>query len=567
MKPKFSTATLFPIFLLLLGTAAARLPFIGNLLPDFSNSGLGNLLPQPVPDQPPSQTERLDYETAFTGDWELISQDCGVSAMHLAITYQNKAVMFDSTVTGPSHAPLPPNNCRPDPTGETNILDCWAHAVEFDLQTYTFRPLKVLTDPWCSSGGFAADGTLVNTGGWKDGVAAVRYATQQILGDGSFIVLGGRRAFNYEFVPAEKSKSTRLYDLPFLLETTDREENNLYPFIHLSTDGNLFVFANNRAILLQPKTGVILREFPPLPGGSRNYPASGMSALLPIDLNDQNSNPTKRTTLFPAHVLICGGAPSNSFHLADAYKTYVPGLKSCGRITITDPLAQWELENMPAPRTIADMLVLPNGDVLIINGAMLGCAGWDFAREPALAPLLYMPAVTGSGRWRELASTWIPRMYHASSAVLPDAAILVAGSNTNPSYNFSEEALFPTELRVEKFRPPYLDPDMDAERPRIDAEKVKKEVGYKESFEVAFTVPGAVVEMTNVKVTMYAPPFTTHGYSMNQRLLVLRVEELGMGRIMVTAPPSGDIAPPGWYMLFVVHMGLPSEAAWVRVHG
>lgn len=102
--------------------------------------------------------------------------------------------------------------------------------------------------------------------------------------DGGFILIGGRRSFNFEFVPREGQSNARAIKLPFLDETTDLDENNLYPFVYLSTDGNVFIFANNRSILLDPKTHAVIHEYPPLDGGSRNYPASGMSVLLPLKL-------------------------------------------------------------------------------------------------------------------------------------------------------------------------------------------------------------------------------------------------------------------------------------------
>ena len=38
------------------------------------------------------------------------------------------------------------------------------------------------------------------------------------------------------------------------------------------------------------------------------------------------------------------------------------------------------------------------------------------------------------------------------------------------------------------------------------------------------------------------------------------------GGLTVTAPPNGNIAPPGMYMLFVVNAnGVPSVASWVHV--
>lgn len=107
--------------------------------------------------------------------------------------------------------------------------------------------------------------------------------------DGGFILVGGRRSFSLEFVPAEGKSNARDINLPFLDETTDLDENNLYPFVFLSTDGNVFIFANSRSILFNPKTRTVLHEYPILDGGSRNYPASGMSALLPLKLQPENS--------------------------------------------------------------------------------------------------------------------------------------------------------------------------------------------------------------------------------------------------------------------------------------
>ena len=74
----------------------------------------------------------------------------------------------------------------------------------------------------------------------------------------------------------------------------------------------------------------------------------------------------------------------------------------------------------------------------------------------------------------------------------------------------------------------------------------------------------------DIKVTVYFPPFTTHGVSMSQRLLVLKNEgvvEDPKGIYMVTsvAPPGGEVAPPGYYLLFVVYRGVPSKGMWVHI--
>lgn len=377
------------------------------------------------------------------------------------------------------------------------------------------------------------------------------------------MVVGGRRTYTYEYVPppGKFNNKNAKYFLPLLDQTTDLDENNLYPFVYLSTDGNVFIFANNRSLLLNPKTNAVLRELPVLPGGARNYPSSGMSALLPIRLDLNPAVPP------PAEVIICGGAKNEAYGRAGR-GTFIPALQDCNRITITDPKPVWKTETMPSRRVMGDMLILPTGDLLLSNGAKAGTAAWFFADNPNLVPVLYRPDAPVTQRFTELAATDIPRMYHSSAAVLPDGKIIVAGSNTNPGYNYT--AKYPTELRIEKFSPPYLDPALAKWRPELVKESTATELSYGSRFEIVFKLKGPRLRNGDIKVTMYSPPFTTHGYSMNQRMLVLEKDMVvrisrGMYRVVATAPPSGVVAPPGYYLLFVVHRGVPSEGIWVRI--
>ncbi|XP_062185724.1 aldehyde oxidase GLOX-like [Phragmites australis] len=526
----------------------------------------------------------VDNAAGFPGAWSTVSENAGVSAMHMVVMRHGKAIMFDTVTTGPSLMRLPKKNCRPDlRSKQPGAVDCSAHAVEFDYSTGAVRSLKIVTDTWCSSGAFDVDGNLVQTGGYFEGEKVVRYlspcgncdwrefpgslaegrwyATQQVLPDGRFIVIGGRRAFSYEFVPAAGQSNPNAGPLPFLRETTDDVENNLYPFVHLLPDGNLFIFANDRSVVFDPRTGQVLRELPILPGGGRNYPASGMSALLPLDL--------RRGDVLTPEVIVCGGAPKAAFKLGES-NTFPGALRDCARINPSKPDARWAIDLMPVSRVMGDLLILPTGDLLMLNGAAKGCSGWGFGRQPVLSPLLYSPRQPRGSRFRTLAATTIPRMYHASSAVLPDATVLVAGSNTNSAYNFSGVD-FPTEVRVERFSPPYLAPERAANRPAIDVASVPGDgMLYGAKFTFQFSTPLQAVAEGDVKVTMYAPPFTTHGYSMNQRLLVLSVTAFAANgqryTVTVDAPATPELAPPGYYLVYVVAKGVPSNAAWVKIH-
>ncbi|KAI3838256.1 hypothetical protein MKX03_001297 [Papaver bracteatum] len=536
-------------------------------------------------------------ETATTGNWELLKESIGISAMHAQLLPNDRVVMFDRTDFGQSKISLPEEKCRKLADGR---IDCSAHSVELNLLNQDVRPLTVLTDTWCSSGALAPDGILIQSGGSNTGERAVRtfqscgdcdwmedqkglvvprwYASNQILPNGKFIVVGGRGQFSYEFIPKSSLPSDfKVFALPFLRETRDAVENNLYPFTHLSTDGNLFIFANTKSILFDYINNRVVRnDYPVMPGGvSRNYPSTGSSVLLPLKLGSINSTSSAAPD---AEVFICGGAPPTSY-ISAIKGTFLPAAKSCGRLMITAEQPEWVMEEMPIERVMGDMLLLPTGDVLIINGAKKGAAGWYLGREPVLNPVLYQPE---SSKYAIMEPSKIPRMYHSTAVLITDGRVLVGGSNPNKNYNFTEQ--FPTELSVEVFSPPYLS---SGPRPQISWAKPETELSYKQPISIGFTTKknGEFPffdklfkkkthqqngELEKVSVTLVAPSFNTHSFSMNQRMMVLeinRVRQLSSRTYVIDcfAPPTPNIAPPGYYLLFVVHSGIPSLGRWVHI--
>lgn len=527
------------------------------------------------------------------GHWFLLHSSVGVSAMHMQLLKNNKVVIFDRTDMGPSNLSLPDGRCVRSRRG----LDCTAHSLLYDVATNTFRPLTVQSDTWCSSGSVNPDGVLVQTGGYGEGIRKVRifsphddddrnssdwteldeklwdrrwYSTNQALPDGRVIVVGGRLAFSYEFFPKNSASESysKLYYLSFLKETTDPyEENNLYPFLHLLPDGNLFIFANRRSILLDYRSNAVVREFPVIPGDyKRNYPSTGSSVLLPLRLDWRR----KGTVLPEAEVMICGGSPAAAFNMSNRARVFLSASKTCGRLRVTDPEPEWVMEDMPMPRVMSDMLLLPTGDVIIINGASNGTAGWEDAVNPVLNPILYRTYEPDPARrFVVLNPSTIPRMYHSASALLPDGRILVGGSNPHKVYDFKAYP-YPTELSLEAFHPYYLDPQFLPLRPSILTVGSKETiVSYRQIFSVIFVLALHRPQL-GIQVVLMTPSFSTHSLAMSQRLLVLEVASLAQlstfaYKITVHAPPTATVAPPGYYMLFIVHAGIPSQAVWVKV--
>ena len=507
--------------------------------------------------------------------WNVVVQKAGVSAMHMTTQHTNKVIIFDRTDFGTSQINLPNGTCRDEPTETVVPHDCSAHSVQYDSITNAIRPLKVQTDPFCSSGAFFSNGTLCQTGGWKGGANRVRYigagkaddwaeknqtlslsrwySSDQILPDNRVIIVGGTLKHNFEFWPRPAGQGAT--KLAFLDQTAEgKSENNLYPFLHLCPDGNLFIFANRDSILLNYKTNKVVKTFPTFGLDPRNYPYSGSSVLLPLLASDGFNK---------AEVMICGGAPNGSYFSA-LNRTFLDALDTCGRMVITDANPTWDIKTMPSPRVMCDMLILPTLELIIINGAEQGLSGWNQNRVPALSPFIYN---IDDDTFTTQSPTSIPRMYHSSANIQADGTVLVAGSNDQAGYVFSG-VRFPTELRIEKYSPYYLSSSFDALRPIITY--YPSYSNWSSPMVIKFT---CVTPVLNISVSLYEPSFTTHANSMNQRAVVLATTTVtysaGTYRTQATSPPNGNVAPPGWYMLTVLNTGvnpaIPSLAKWSHI--
>lgn len=88
---------------------------------------------------------------------------------------------------------------------------------------------------------------------------------------------------------------------------------------------------------------------------------------------------------------------------------------------------------------------------------------------------------------------------------------------------------------------------------------------YNQVFTVKFTVK---TRRGGVATYQRSAPFTTHSFSQGQRMLSLKTTVPTIAgtewTMQVTSALNSNVAPPAYYMIFVVQNGIPSRGKWVK---
>jgi len=200
---------------------------------------------------------------------------------------------------------------------------------------------------------------------------------------------------------------------------------------------------------------------------------------------------------------------------------------------------------MAFPRAYHNLTLLPDGQVLVTGGGdTTDAVGLDGAIGPAE---LWSP-VTKS--WTTLAAMQTPRLYHSIALLLPDGRVLVGGGG-----RFNGPAAATDQTSIEIFSPPYL---FKGARPVITTAPATTSYG---ATMMVPTPDAARIE----SVALVKPGSVTHSFNADQRYVPLSFTASGTA-LTVHAPANANLAPPGYYMLFIVDTnGIPSVAKFVRI--
>jgi hypothetical protein len=213
---------------------------------------------------------------------------------------------------------------------------------------------------------------------------------------------------------------------------------------------------------------------------------------------------------------------------------------------MTQASPSWRtVASMAFPRAYHVLTMLPDGNVLVTGGGRTTGQA-DIANAVYQAELWSPTTET----WTTLSSAQAPRLYHGTALLMPDARVLVSGGGRGFGVIAASD-----QLNAEWFSPPYL---FKGARPTITS--APAQLPYNQAFNIQ-TPDAASIS----KVVLISLGSMTHAFNMNQRYVTL-ASTAGGGSLSVTAPANANLAPPGYYMLFIVNTnGVPSVASIVRV--
>jgi len=232
---------------------------------------------------------------------------------------------------------------------------------------------------------------------------------------------------------------------------------------------------------------------------------------------------------------------------------FAPGkilsLRKLNRAVVIDingatPKSTWTW-GVGVDRYHASATVMADGKVLVSGGSMV-------SNQPigvTYTARIWNPA---NNSWTTTPSGKKMRLYHSVALLLPDARVLLGGGGAPGPQN---------NLNAEIYTPPYLyKQDWSATlatRPVITSAPSTSTWGAR--INVGVDVAGVS------RVTLVKTGSATHTVDFDQRFLPLSYTASGT-QLNVTLPANANVAPPGYYMLFVFNSaGVPSVAKIIKI--
>jgi hypothetical protein len=463
--------------------------------------------------------EPAQLTPATTGAWSALF-DAPVVPIHVSLLPSGRLLFWDSISDIPAakyHGPQ-----------DTTRMAVW------DPATNAFTRVDTTTgyNLFCSGLAHLPDGTVLVAGGNKDhtlaGLDTVHFFDDQTqTWTLSPALMGGGRWYPSvtPLANGEMLITSGGYDTPEVFTSlgalrplTDAVLSlPLYPWFHASPGGRAFNFGPTDALryLDATGTGAWERVGKRGDGVKRTYGSFGLYDI--------------------GKVIVAGGGPSSrSARVINfLYSDRRP------QTTLTGDLVVGRRQH--------NMTVLPDGSVLATGGNWNGTPLVDL-NAPVLNAERWNPA---TGTWQLLAAAQRTRQYHSTAILLPDARVLSGGGGICGKC----QTLGYIEKNFEIFSPPYLFASDGSLAPRPQISSAPETIHYDEDFFIATPSP-----LTSASVVLMRMASVTHSVDFEQRRVPLRFTPT-TGGLNVRAVPNANLAPPGYYMLFLNDAaGVPSVA-------
>ena len=469
------------------------------------------------------------------GQWSTMSNSMPINPIHVALLSNGKLLV----VAGSGNCPPSQSGC---PSGPPYSSSNGSGALLFDpVSGQTISQFSVSWDMFCNGMVLLEDGSpfvvggtiqydpffgspqaatfdpVANTFSNTPNMAHGRwYPTVLTLSDGRVMAFSGLTETGGTNPAVEFYTDGSGWSPQFTASWTP----DLYPRLHVLPNGKVFYSgAETTSKLFDPSTNtwntnVATTNY----SGIRTY---GTSVLLPLGPSNNYD---------PKVIIMGGGNPA----------TATTEIIDMGAAT-----PAWQLgPNMSQARIEMNAVILPNGKVLAVGGSVND----EDTSTASLNADLYDPV---SNTFSSAGANAFPRLYHSVALLLPDGTVWLAGGNPSRGSYVKQ---------MEIYKPAYLfNPDGTmATRPSITSAPSSITYG------AAFTVD--TPDAANISSAVLVRNGTvTHSFGMDQREVGLSFTA-GSGALTITAPPNSNIAPPGYYMLFLLNQsGVPSVASFVQL--
>ena len=397
------------------------------------------------------------------------------------------------------------------------------------------------TNLFCSGHSFLPDGRLLVTGGERnfnnDGVPDANifdyrtniwtrgpdmnlgrwYPTTCALANGETLTLSGSYC-SANCNPPGTNATVAINSLPQVLQTTGawrdltnamRGDLSLYPWLLLAPDGRVFYAGpeSNTKFLNTTGTGSwtsAQEELLTTSGTFRDYGSCAMYDAGKVLIMGGGGVPDPDPNL--------NNRPTNTAEVID----------------LNSPSPEWrQVGSMAFRRRQIIATILADGKVLVTGGT--SGAGFNNPCDTVLPAEIWNPTTEN---WWTMASMQIPRTYHLTAVLLPDARVVVAGStgqDASPEYPGCSTNQ-PFQDNAEIFSPPYLFNANGSPATRPTILSAPTLITYGQNFTVN-TPDGASI----TRVTLIRLSSVTHSFNQNQRFNQLTFAQAG-GGLSVTAP-------------------------------